>query len=163
MVRSVSSPILASVCPDQREIIRLQEYDVEIHHRKGSEHGNADAFLRRPCPESCKYCSRIEKKFGIKDPIVRQVTAPSTSAVDPWSDESVRKDQLADPEIKPIIEFKESSDEKPRWQDIAFFHPIMKPYWALWDSLHLRNGVLYRKWESDDGKTFGWQLHSVAP
>ncbi|GFX85070.1 retrovirus-related Pol polyprotein from transposon 412 [Trichonephila clavipes] len=26
---------------------------------------------------------------------------------------SVRKDQLADPEIKPIVEFKELSDEKP--------------------------------------------------
>ncbi|GFT80536.1 uncharacterized protein TNCV_5122511 [Trichonephila clavipes] len=71
-------------------------------------------------------------------PIVRQVTMPSTSALEPWSDESVLKDQLADPEIKPIIEFKESSDEKPSWQDIAPFHPTMKRYWALWDSLHLR-------------------------
>ncbi|GFX34245.1 retrovirus-related Pol polyprotein from transposon 412 [Trichonephila clavipes] len=34
----------------------------------------------------------------------------------------------------------------------------MKHYWALWDSRHLRNGVLYRKWESEDGKTFRWQL-----
>ncbi|GFY05467.1 hypothetical protein TNCV_218491 [Trichonephila clavipes] len=100
----------------------------------------------------------IEKKFRVKDPIVRQVTAPSISALDPWSDESVRKDQLADPEIKPITEFKVSSDEKPSWQDIATFHPTTKRYWAPWDSLHLRNGVLYRKWESDDGKTFRWQL-----
>ncbi|GFU75504.1 retrovirus-related Pol polyprotein from transposon 412 [Trichonephila clavipes] len=93
-------------------------------------------------------------KFGVKDPIVRQVTAPSISALDPWSDESVRNDQLADPEIKPITEFKESSDEKPSWQDIASFHPTTKRYWALWNSLHPRNGVLYREWESDDGKTF---------
>ncbi|GFT62320.1 retrovirus-related Pol polyprotein from transposon 17.6 [Trichonephila clavipes] len=141
-----------------RCIQRLQEYDVKIRHIKGSAHGNADALSRRPCPESCKYCSRIEKKFGVKDPIVRQVTAPSISALDPWSDESVRNDQLADPEIKPITEFKESSDEKPSWQDIASFHPTTKRYWALWDSLHLRNGVLYRKWESDIGKTFRWQL-----
>ncbi|GFT69850.1 retrovirus-related Pol polyprotein from transposon 412 [Trichonephila clavipes] len=34
----------------------------------------------------------------------------------------------------------------------------MKRYWALWESLNLRNGVLCRKWESDDGKTFRWQL-----
>ncbi|GFU82851.1 retrovirus-related Pol polyprotein from transposon 17.6 [Trichonephila clavipes] len=141
-----------------RWIQRLQEYDVEICHRKGPAHGNADALSRRPCPESCKYCSRIEKKFGVIDPIVRLVTTPKTSVLDPWSDESFRKDQLADPEIKPIIEFKESSDEKPSWQDIAPFHPTTKLYWALWDSLHLRNGVLYRKWESDDGKTFRWQL-----
>ncbi|GFY29135.1 gag-pol [Trichonephila clavipes] len=70
--------------------------------RKGSAHGNADALSRKPCPESRKYCSRIEKKFGEIDPIVRQVTTLSTSALDPWSHKSVRKDQLADPEIKPI-------------------------------------------------------------
>ncbi|GFX12687.1 retrovirus-related Pol polyprotein from transposon opus [Trichonephila clavipes] len=93
-----------------RWIQRLQEYDVEIHHRKGSAHGNADALSRRPCPENCKYCSRIENKFGVIGPIVRQVSTPSTLALDPWSDESVRKDQLADPEIKPIIEFKGSSN-----------------------------------------------------
>ncbi|GFT85728.1 retrovirus-related Pol polyprotein from transposon 412 [Trichonephila clavipes] len=52
--------------------------------------------------------------------------------------------------MKPIIEYKEFSDEMPSWQDIALFHPTMKRYWALWDSLHLRNGVLYR--------TLRWQL-----
>ncbi|GFS57447.1 gag-pol [Trichonephila clavipes] len=69
-------------------------------HRKGSAHGNADTLSRRPCPESCKYCFRIEKKFGMKDSVVHKVTTPSTSESDPWNDESVRKDQLADPEIK---------------------------------------------------------------
>ncbi|GFU47757.1 retrovirus-related Pol polyprotein from transposon 412 [Trichonephila clavipes] len=129
-------------------------------NRKGSEE-NGDVRSKRPCSESSKNLSnslRVEKKFGVIDPIVHQVTTPSTSALDPWSDESVRKDQLADNEIKLIIEFRESSDEKSSWQDIAYFHPTTKRYWALWDSLHLRNGVLYRKWESDDGKTFMWQL-----
>ncbi|GFX11712.1 hypothetical protein TNCV_4340581 [Trichonephila clavipes] len=125
-----------------------------------SAHGNADALSRRPFLDSCKHCSRIEKKFGVIDQTVHQVTTSSTSALATWTDESIRKDQLADPEIKPILEFKESSDEKPRitLQDIAPFHPTAKRYCALWDSLHLRNGVLYRKWESDDGKTFRWQL-----
>ncbi|GFW94050.1 retrovirus-related Pol polyprotein from transposon 17.6 [Trichonephila clavipes] len=141
-----------------RWIQSLQEYDVEIRHRKGSAHGNTDALLRRPCLDSCKHCSRIEKKFGVIDQTVRQVTTPSTSALNPWTDESIRKDQLADPEIKPILEFKESSDEKPSWQDFAPFHPTTKRYWALWDSFHLRNGVLYRKWESDERKIFRWQL-----
>ncbi|GFV93578.1 uncharacterized protein TNCV_1988901 [Trichonephila clavipes] len=105
-------------------------------------------------PENSKYCLRTKKKFGVIDPIVCQVTTPSTSESDPWSDESVRKDQLAYPEIKPIIEFKELSEKKPSWQDIVSFHPTTKRYWALWDSLYLRNGVLYRKWEPDDGETF---------
>ncbi|GFU82985.1 retrovirus-related Pol polyprotein from transposon 412 [Trichonephila clavipes] len=54
--------------------------------------------------------------------------------------------------------FEESSDEKPSCQDFASFYPTTKRYWALWDSLPLRNGVLYRKWESDDGKTSRWNL-----
>ncbi|GFV62220.1 hypothetical protein TNCV_2034981 [Trichonephila clavipes] len=109
--------------------------------------------------QNCKYCSRIEKKLGGILDLLRQisfqVTAPSTLALDPWSDESVRKDQLADPEIKPIIEFKESSDKMPSWQDIASFHPTMKGYWALWDSLHLRNGVLKELHGSPTGGHFG--------
>ncbi|GFS66238.1 retrovirus-related Pol polyprotein from transposon 412 [Trichonephila clavipes] len=56
------------------------------------------------------------------------------------------------------MEFKASCDEKPRWQDIDPFHPTTKHYLALWDYLHLKNGVLYRKWECDDGKAFRWQL-----
>ncbi|GFV39644.1 retrovirus-related Pol polyprotein from transposon 412 [Trichonephila clavipes] len=125
--------------------------------------------LRSSCPRinkedrniNCWGCGRSEnsrKEIWRIDPIVCQVTTPSTSALDPWSDESVQKDQLAHPEIKPIIEFKESSDEKSSWQDIALLYPTMKRYWALWESLNLRNGVLCRKWESDDGKTFRWQL-----
>ncbi|GFV81517.1 integrase_H2C2 domain-containing protein [Trichonephila clavipes] len=73
-------------------------------------------------------------KFGVVDSILRQVTMPSILALDPWSDERDRKDQLADPEIKPIIGFKKLSDEKPSWQDITPFHPTTKRYWALWDS-----------------------------
>ncbi|GFT72235.1 retrovirus-related Pol polyprotein from transposon 297 [Trichonephila clavipes] len=123
----------------------LQEYDVEICYRKGSANGIADALLRRPSRQSYRYCSRIEKKFGVIDPIVHQFTTPSTSALEKRSDERVRKDQLADPEIKPIIEFKESSEEKISWQYIAPFHPATKRYWVLWDSLQLRNSSLYGK------------------
>ncbi|GFX71473.1 hypothetical protein TNCV_2694611 [Trichonephila clavipes] len=39
-----------------RWIQRLQEYDVEIHHRKGSAHRYAEALSRRPCPKCGKYC-----------------------------------------------------------------------------------------------------------
>ncbi|GFT38764.1 retrovirus-related Pol polyprotein from transposon 412 [Trichonephila clavipes] len=66
-----------------------QEPVVAYFSKKGSAHGNTDALLRRTCPESCKYCSRIEKKFSVIDPIVHQVTTPSTSALDLWSDKII--------------------------------------------------------------------------
>ncbi|GFS72709.1 retrovirus-related Pol polyprotein from transposon 412 [Trichonephila clavipes] len=139
-----------------RWIQRLNEYYYfDIRHRKGSSHGNADALSRRPCPENCRHCSRVETKY---DYAIRQITTSTATPPDPWSDEKVREDQMADPDIKPLIEFMESSSNKPSWQDISAYSPTTKQYWALWNSLHLRNGVLYRKFESEDGKTFRWQL-----
>ncbi|GBM65989.1 Transposon Ty3-G Gag-Pol polyprotein [Araneus ventricosus] len=85
-----------------RWIQRLQEYDIEIQHRKGTSHGNADALSRRPCKESCKHCTNAEKKFG----------------------------------METDISVKVLTTEMPGLQD----------------------GVLYRKWESDDGSSCRWQL-----
>ncbi|GBM75402.1 Transposon Ty3-I Gag-Pol polyprotein, partial [Araneus ventricosus] len=139
-----------------RWIQRLQEYDFEIQHRKGTSHGNADALSRRPCRESCKHCSNAEKKFGIEtDTSVKVLT---TTSVDLWSSCEIQKAQLEDPAIKTILEKKLMSADRPSWQEIAPESPAIKRYWALWDSLHLKDGVLYRRWESDDGRSCRWQL-----
>ncbi|GFV84434.1 protein NYNRIN [Trichonephila clavipes] len=106
-------------------------------------------------------CPRVNQKDPCRTSVTesKKVCSNRKASADENGDvHSKRPYQLADPEIKPIIEFKESSDEKPSCQDIAPFHPTTKHYWALWDSLLLINGVLYRKWQSDDGKTFRWQL-----
>ncbi|GBN12768.1 Retrovirus-related Pol polyprotein from transposon 297, partial [Araneus ventricosus] len=139
-----------------RWIQRLQEYDFEIQHRKGTSHGNADALSRRPCGESCKHCSNAEKKFGIE--IDTSVKVLTTTSVDPWSSCEIQKAQLEDPAIKTILEKKLMSADRPSWQEIAPESPATKRYWALWDSLHLKDGVLYRRWESDDGRSCRWQL-----
>ncbi|GBM87210.1 Retrovirus-related Pol polyprotein from transposon 297 [Araneus ventricosus] len=78
-----------------RWIQRLQEYDFEIQHRKGTSHGNADALSRRPCKESCKHCTNAEKKFGIETDISVKVLTTE----DAWSSSEVQKAQLEDPAI----------------------------------------------------------------
>ncbi|GFU87336.1 retrovirus-related Pol polyprotein from transposon 297 [Trichonephila clavipes] len=65
---------------------------------KAPSHGNADALSRRPCPENCRHCSRVETKY---DYAIRQITTSTATPPDPWSDEKVREDQMADPDIKP--------------------------------------------------------------
>ncbi|GBM04383.1 Retrovirus-related Pol polyprotein from transposon 297 [Araneus ventricosus] len=137
-----------------RWIQRLQEYDFEIQHRKGTSHGNADALSRRPCKESCKHCTNAEKKFGMETDISVKVLTTE----DAWSSSEVQKAQLEDPAIRPILEKKLNSEDRPSWQEIAPESPATKRYWALSDSLHLKDGVLYRKWESDDGSSCHWQL-----
>ncbi|GFQ91611.1 transposon Ty3-I Gag-Pol polyprotein [Trichonephila clavata] len=42
-----------------RWIQKLEEYDFEIKHRKGSLHSNADALSRRPCSNACSYCTTV--------------------------------------------------------------------------------------------------------
>ncbi|GBM15589.1 Transposon Ty3-I Gag-Pol polyprotein [Araneus ventricosus] len=137
-----------------RWIQRLQEYDFEIQHRKGTSHGNADALSRRPCKESCKHCTNAEKKFGMET----DISVKFLTTEDAWSSSEVQKAQLEDPAIRPILERKLNSEDRPSWQEIAPESPATKRYWALWDSLHLKDGVLYRKWESDDGSSCRWQL-----
>ncbi|GBM26303.1 Retrovirus-related Pol polyprotein from transposon 297 [Araneus ventricosus] len=137
-----------------RCIQRLQEYDFEIQHRKETSHGNADALSRILCGESCKHCSNAEKKFGIE--IDTSVKVLTTTSVDPSCE--IRKAQLEDDAIKTILEKKLMSADRPSWQEIAPESPATKRYWALWDSLHLKDGVLYRRWESDDGRSCRWQL-----
>ncbi|GBM57168.1 Retrovirus-related Pol polyprotein from transposon 297 [Araneus ventricosus] len=91
-------------------IQKLQEYDFEIHHRKGTSHGNADALSRRPCKESCKHCTNAEKKFGIETDMFVKVL---TTTNDAWSSNEVQNAQLEDPVIRPILEKKLNSENRP--------------------------------------------------
>ncbi|GBN17688.1 hypothetical protein AVEN_12345-1, partial [Araneus ventricosus] len=77
---------------------------------------------------------------------------------DAWFSSEVQKTQLEDSTIRPILEKKLNSEDRPSWQEIGPESPTTKRYWVLWDSLHLKDGVLYRKWESDDGRSCRWQL-----
>ncbi|UYV82442.1 K02A2.6-like, partial [Cordylochernes scorpioides] len=137
-----------------RWIQRLQEYQVKIQHRPGKRHQNADALSRRPCIPQCGHCARAEDKYG-----VRQVTVQESDEVEEqhWTRQALRKAQREDRDILPMINWKES-DEKPSWEDVAPYSPKTKSLWSLWNSLTLRDGVLYRKWESEDGKHESWKL-----
>ena len=74
-----------------------------------------------------------------------------------WSTEQIRKAQADDIDIKPIISWKQNSNERPTWRDVSPANKITKAYWAQWDRLQLRSGILYRKWESNIGDK-SWQL-----
>ncbi|GFW61144.1 retrovirus-related Pol polyprotein from transposon opus [Trichonephila clavipes] len=148
-----SSPILIYPQPDEPFILDTDASNESVGAVLSQEIDGQERVVAYW--KNCRHCSRVETKY---DYAIRQITTSTATPPDPWSDEKVREDQMADPDIKPLIEFMESSSNKPSWQDISAYSPTTKQYWALWNSLHLRNGVLYRKFESEDGKTFRWQL-----
>ncbi|XP_073815088.1 uncharacterized protein [Musca autumnalis] len=113
-----------------------------VNKRKGGKHGNADALPRRPCNLECRHCSKAENKESIVDSRLLQIE----------SDQNWATEQRKDPVLSKIIAAKEG-DQRPSQKDIASESHILKSYWAQWNSLLLKDGSLYRRWESEDGKT----------
>ncbi|UYV84370.1 K02A2.6-like [Cordylochernes scorpioides] len=122
----------------------------QIKHRPGRKHNNADALSRRPCGD-CKHCERIDE---------HEVTSRRATMVpiDDWTAESCRTIQQRDPNIGPILEWKERGNERPSWEVISEKSPELKALWSQWDSLSIDNGRLKRIWESADGKSKTMQL-----
>ncbi|KAI5725816.1 hypothetical protein M8J77_020471 [Diaphorina citri] len=129
----------------------LQSYDFEIKHRAGKSHSNADAFSRRPCKPECKHCARVEEREVVT---VRRVTVEPDAG---WTEEELEKEQREDPDLGPVIEYKER-DVKPLWRDVSDLSEAAKSYIVQWDSLVLESGVLKRRWESLNGRNVRLQI-----
>jgi hypothetical protein len=130
-----------------RWIQHLQEYNFTSEHRQVRKHNKADALSRRPCPEGCSHCQKIERPSeGLK---VRIIT---TAAADGWDRASLRREHLGDDEMGPLLQEVEAG-RRPEWRDIADRIPTYKGYWDQWKSLVVRDGVLESLWGSVDRRT----------
>ena len=70
----------------------------------------------------------------------------------------MRKLQLEDKVVGQIVRWKESRDMRPGWAEVSPGNKEIKSYWSQWDRLQMRDGILYRKWESVRGDRITWQL-----
>ena len=148
--------------------------EFEIQHRQGARHGNADALSRRPCAD-CRKCERAEANDQRATPAGPQCAAAKTRAMadrtppmpgptqpGQWlkglSTAELRKAQLADDNIAPLIRWKEVGQGRPDWAEVTPQSPTVKCYWTQWDRLTLIDGVLHRRWESVAGDKEHWQL-----
>jgi transposase InsO family protein len=205
-----------------RWLERLQNYDFEIVHRAGVNHGNADGLSRRPCAENnCQYCSRAEERDSLKlgapappsliglnnaalpstHDDVGHVTdsAPSTAESEKSNDltvssarvsearvnecdsetecvgetglaEAERREiaaarlvriqgtdlaaaQKSDDVLGSIYRAKTNGTERPTWADISARSVEYKLWWAEWNALEIKDGILCRRWVSDVHKT----------
>ena len=62
----------------------------------------------------------------------------------PYSPQDLRKKQLNDPDIGPILKWKEAN-ERPSSESMRPVSPATRHYWLHWDSLHIQDGVLFLK------------------
>ncbi|CAB4041567.1 Hypothetical predicted protein, partial [Paramuricea clavata] len=163
-----------------RWLQKIQQYDFHVEHRPGKEHLNADALSRRPClRNSCRNCDRMESKEQVSNEKERCPTHEETleqinvvrrcSEGTPENDldyenilesaslQDIAEAQRKDADIGPVIKWMRE-DSRPGWSVVSPRSKVTKTYWAQWDSLCLKNNVLYRKWESSDGTDIRLQL-----
>lgn len=143
----------------------IAEYDIEIVHRAGRSHSNADSLSRRPCVV-CKQCGGGEPPLEEQQKIpevhidngvkVNAVTLePSITSAD------MRDRQQDDSSMSWVIEVKEKGEDRANWSTMSSSSAAKKAYWRCWDQLEIRNGVLCRRWESNRGDQIEW--HVVLP
>lgn len=122
-------------------------YDIEIIHRAGRSHANADAFSRRPCKQ-CGRETECETELARTD-IGRTCVIELT---DTNNNVEIRKAQLEDPNIKPVIEALEQGT-KPTKEEMSPLSYKTKVLLGHWEQLEIHDGVLFRRWESENGGT----------
>ena len=171
-----------------RWVLALEEYSYKLEIRKGVLHSNADAMSRgchgKQC--ICEELVQFERKHNIRKgmiiddglqviqmfqcPVVLQNSLDQRCSERTcmfnsyvlqvnYSLEELRVMQEADDQIRPVLLlFRQNSDEKPAWNDVSAYSAATKSYVAEWKRLTLREQVLYRKWESQDGARTCLQL-----
>ncbi|CAL1687616.1 unnamed protein product [Lasius platythorax] len=101
-----------------------------------------------PCAElGCVYCSKVELK---ENSIARIILGEDS--LKEWRDR-----QLGDPIISMFIQGKEL-EKRPCWQEVVKQDVAAKIYWSYWDALVLKDGVLFKKWESPNLKSKIFQI-----
>ena len=141
-----------------RWLEKIAEYDLVIQHRPGRKHGNADG-LSRP---RCKQCGREDEGTdSTRKPDspngetmnVRRIAAKSTLGFP-----HIREAQLEDDTVGWLVRAKENGGARPGWETLSHLPAPTKTYWSQWDQLEIHQGVICRRYESDDGKSLRWQI-----
>lgn len=169
-----------------RWLQELGTYDLDVVHRPGKKHTNADALSRRPC----KACSRQQRgdeedpdHDGCHAPVesmpdiddIPPVTAIRVNAVtrsqgcnvqnqspvllEGWEPLAIRQNQLDDSNMGPVLVAIEDKQSRPEWASIATKAPVYKTLWRCWDRLQVHSGILYRRWIDDETE----ELQLIVP
>jgi transposase InsO family protein len=130
---------------------------MEIQHREGKKHGNADALSRRPCRQ-CSIDEENTENFHVQIAKVSENTHLTNPISEPFDTEQMKNDYAKDPQLSNFHALFSSNEKQVPWSLVVGLDPTTKNLWNQWKRLHLANGVLYRSWTSVDGLHIRWQL-----
>ena len=138
----------------------LSEFNMEIVHMPGYKHSNADALSRLPCRQ-CGYSSNWEKTPQNSMTSVRKVCTDSFSNhLSNDKQISLRELQDKDESIN-FMKKKFVDNTKPTFNDISGKNLVSRCLWSQWDILEVIDGVLYRRFESQNSSKN--RLQAIVP
>lgn len=121
-----------------RWVLVLQEYEFEIKHRPGRQHGNADTLSRfaRVAPSQVPQHSPDEELA---------VGVGATEVCASWSMEEIRTEQQADPSISLIMQKLTQATGEPENNEHWKENGELRRYRQLWPQVEMVDGVLHRR------------------
>ena len=166
-----------------RWIELLAEFNFVVQHRPGTKHGNADGLSRRA--EKDNEIETEEKqevdvidRTGVAVETVREgerrraheatrseVKSDGAKELFNWLGaegftQSIKLEQRNDEIISPIFKSLEEG-VRPNPEEIQGSSQEARNLWSNWSRLVLQDDILYRRWESEDGRKD--KLQAVVP
>ena len=129
----------------------LSTYDMEIQHRPGTQHKNADALSRHSCGQ-CRGKEMKETLSAMSD------GNETNRQKDVTSKESLKELQQSDKEISTVTQWIKGGIN-PERSVMSSQSSVVKALWAQRQMLDIENEILYRKWEDQKGTT----LQAIVP
>ena len=125
----------------------LTTYDMDIQHRPGTQHRNADAFSRH----SCGQCKDKEMKDTIHAVNNEELINCSRSG-ELLEERSLIELQQSDKDISMVRKLKDNN-RQPDTALLSFASSTVKALWSQRQKLVIENGMMYRRWIDEKGVT----------
>jgi len=124
----------------------LEEFDVQIVHRPGVKHRNADALSMRPCRQCGKEVDDVTKSE------VRVIKFQEIIKGTMWTRQELTGATEKDIEIS-LFYWEVLGGSLPMEEGrLAGASAITKSFHAQWERYEIMDGIMYRRWW-DEGET----------
>ena len=131
----------------------VSSYEMEIQHRPGRQHINADTLSRKPCVQ-CGFHEGWDKKD--ESPAVKTLRTVYLKGEDSDTIDLLEK-QDTDRDIAMVKSWVQSA-KRPDYKAISSKSYTVKSLWAQWNRLRIKDDLLCRIWESDDKRDVSHQI-----
>ena len=112
----------------------LSAYEMEIQHRPGRKHANADGLSRLPCKQ-CEHCNE-----DYQDKVQSAVVKTN-------DDVCLLEAQQNDSDIQKVKTWLEK-ETRPPYDEIKQEGFVVKSLWGQWNNLIIEHGLVCRRWET---------------